>query len=196
MRVPTVGGTPRLVLTSHIFGYRCAKSPANLCVVAERAPDGKQLVFTAVDPLEGRGRELIRFNTHPDAAYQWDLSPDGIRIAICRTLVPRIHILSLRGQPPQEIIVRGWNGIQSVDWAADGKDLLVSASISQGADLLQLDLHGNVNVIWEQRGSTEPFTQISFGGPSVPWGVPSPDGRHLAIYGWSLSANIWMIENF
>jgi hypothetical protein len=28
------------------------------------------------------------------------------------------------------------------------------------------------------------------------WGMPSRNNRHLAIYGWSLSANIWMIENF
>jgi hypothetical protein len=76
--------------------------------------------------------------------------------------------------------------------------LFVSTSIPQGAALLQVDLNGNANVIWEQRGSIAPLTDFfeSLGGRSVPWGVPSPDGRHLAIYGWSLSANIWMIENF
>jgi hypothetical protein len=34
------------------------------------------------------------------------------------------------------------------------------------------------------------------GGPSAPWAVPSPDGRHVAIYSWTLSANMWMMENF
>jgi hypothetical protein len=34
------------------------------------------------------------------------------------------------------------------------------------------------------------------GGPSAPWAVPSPDGRHPAIYEWSLNANMWMMENF
>jgi len=34
------------------------------------------------------------------------------------------------------------------------------------------------------------------GGPSAPWAVPAPDGRHVAIYSWSLSANMWMMENF
>jgi hypothetical protein len=31
---------------------------------------------------------------------------------------------------------------------------------------------------------------------SAPWAAPSPDGQHLAIYVWSLSANMWMMENF
>jgi Tol biopolymer transport system component len=196
MRVPAVGGVPHSVLKSHIFGYACAKSPAKLCVIGERTPDGKQLIFTAFDPLEGRGRELSRFDIDPEAGYQWDLSPDGLHIAICRRLVARIQILSLSGQKLREISIKGWNGLQNVNWAADGKRLFVSTSIPDGAVLLQVDLHGNTNVIWEQRGSPAPFTAIPFGGPSMPWGVPSPDGRHLAIYCWSLSSNIWMIENF
>jgi hypothetical protein len=32
--------------------------------------------------------------------------------------------------------------------------------------------------------------------PSAPWAVPSPAGRHLAIYDWKLSANMRMMENF
>jgi len=27
-------------------------------------------------------------------------------------------------------------------------------------------------------------------------GIPSPDGLHLAIEGWSLGSNVWMMENF
>jgi len=33
---------------------------------------------------------------------------------------------------------------------------------------------------------------FSFGA----WGVSSPDRHHLALSGWTVSANIWMIENF
>jgi hypothetical protein len=79
MRVPIAGGTPQLVLTSRIFNYRCAKSPAKVCVIAELTPEPKQFVFTAFDPLEGRGRELNRFDIGADPAYGWDLSPDGTR---------------------------------------------------------------------------------------------------------------------
>jgi serine/threonine protein kinase len=198
MRVPITGGTPRLVLKWAFYGYHCAKSPAKLCAIAERSPDRKQLIFTGFDPLEGRGRELRRVDIVPDASYVWDLSPDGLRIAILRYQTARIQILSLGGGRSEEIVVRGWKNVQTVEWAADGKGLFVSASIPQGAALLQVDSRGNANVLWEQKGSTAPLTQPfePLGGPSVPWGVPSPDGRHLAIYSWNLSANIWMIENF
>jgi hypothetical protein len=28
------------------------------------------------------------------------------------------------------------------------------------------------------------------------YGGSSPDARHLAIYDWKLSSNLWMMENF
>jgi hypothetical protein len=34
------------------------------------------------------------------------------------------------------------------------------------------------------------------GGGGETWGVPSPDGRYLAIHGTVLNSNAWMIEGF
>ena len=67
----------------------------------------KQLVFTAFDPVKGRGRELTKFNTDAMADYWWDLSPDGTRIAILKRRGGRIQILWLNGRAPQEITVTG-----------------------------------------------------------------------------------------
>src|SRR5215469_10022453 len=39
MRVPTTGGSPEAVLAGGKFGVRCAKSPASLCVIANRSLD-------------------------------------------------------------------------------------------------------------------------------------------------------------
>jgi len=86
--------------------------------------------------------------------------------------------------------VKGWGTLQSVDWAADGKTLFISAATPEGSALLHVDLEGNARVLWERKGGAEPWFALA------PWAVPSPDGRHLAIYDWSLSANMWMIENF
>ena len=84
-------------------------------------------------------------------------------------------------------------------WAADGKGFFVSSATKTGAALLHLDLRGNAHILWEQKGNIAPwngpFTQW-LGGPSAPWAIPSPDGRHLAIYSWSLNANMWLMENF
>lgn len=187
MRVPIAGGIPQLVLAAAIVDtHRCAKSPATVCAIAERTQDRKHLIFTAFDPLKGRGSELITFDIDPKADYIWDLSPDGTRIVLRnRAEQQRIHILSLRGKPPQEITVKGWSlGDDGLDWTADGKGLLVSAPIPGGVALLHLDLLGTVHVLCEQRGGV------------VTWGVPSPDGRHVAMPGNTQNSNIWMIENF
>src|SRR4029077_11951271 len=81
MRVPITGGTPQLVLAASIEEWpRCSRSPATLCAIAERSADRKQLVFSAFDPVKGRGRELAKSNTDATADYHWDLSPDGARI--------------------------------------------------------------------------------------------------------------------
>ena len=201
MRIPITGGPPELVFTARIYDRPvCAKSPARLCAIAEQTPDRKQLIFTSFDPAKGRVRELTRFDTDPTpgASYVWDLSPDGTRIAILRYSESPIHILPLDGQPPQEIVVKGWSSLQSVNWAADGKGLFTSSATPGGSALLHLDLQGNAYVLWQQKGSIAewyaPFAPL--GGPSAPWVVPSPDGRHLAIYDWQLSANMWIMENF
>jgi hypothetical protein len=28
------------------------------------------------------------------------------------------------------------------------------------------------------------------------WGIPSPDGRYLAIEGYVTNSNVWMVEGF
>jgi eukaryotic-like serine/threonine-protein kinase len=185
MRVPTTGGTSQLVLTANLDGWpRCARSPATLCAVAERSADRKQLVFTAFDPLKGRGRELTKFNTDAAADYWWDLSPDGTRIAMVKNRDGRIHILPLNGGAPQEIPVKGWNTLTTVTWAANGKGLFASSFTDRGSVVLSVDPEGNARLLWEHLGGIDTYA------------VPSPDGRHLAMRAWNLEGNLWMMENF
>jgi len=49
---------------------------------------------------------------------------------------------------------------------------------------LHVKLDGSVQPVWQQSHSA----QI--------WGIPSPDGRHIALSGRSADANVWMIDNF
>jgi len=153
MRVPITGGFPQLVLTAAIYDQpSCSRSPATLCAIAERTGDHKQLIFTAFDPVKGRGSELTRLGIDADAAYTWDLSPDATRIAALKLTEGRIHILSLTGQPSQEITVKGWSSLQCVDWTADGKGLFVSSAGKETSVLLYVDLQGNARVLWEHGG--------------------------------------------
>jgi eukaryotic-like serine/threonine-protein kinase len=185
IRIPVAGGAPQPVLTADMDGApRCAKSPATLCAIAERSADRKQLVFTAFDPLKGRGRKLAEWNTDAVSDYYWDLSPDATRLALLKNHEGRIQILSLNGRAPQEITVRGWNTLSTAVWSADGKGLFVSTYSERGAVLLRVDLHGNARPLWEHKGGIDTY------------GVPSPDGRHLAMRAWVVEGNVWLMENF
>ena len=184
MRVAITGGPSQLVLAAPLRWFRCAKAPATLCVFCEQTPDRKQLIFTALDPLKGRGRELARFDADPTAGYDWDLSPDASFIDIRKNREPRLSMLSLTGQEPRELIVKGWSTLINLDWAADGKGLFTSSPVERGSVLLYVDLQGNAHPLWEQRGSL------------ATWAIPSRDGRHLALSGWTTNTNFWMLENF
>jgi serine/threonine protein kinase/Tol biopolymer transport system component len=201
MRARLSGGPPEQVLTARFYGEpQCARSPATLCAFAEPSEDNKQLTVTAFDPLSGRGRELFRFDIDhtADREYIWDLSPDGTRIAVLKYSAANIRVFPVNGAPPREIFAKGWKSLASVYWAPDGKGFFVSGTADGGSALLHLDLQGNAHVLWNQKGSTAPWNLplAHYKGPSAPWAVPSPDGRHLAIYNWNFSGNIWMIENF
>jgi eukaryotic-like serine/threonine-protein kinase len=186
-RVPVSGGSSQLVLTAHgFYDNPCARAPATLCLVAERPEDQKQLVFTAFDPLKGRGREVTRIATDPGRDYVWDLSPDGSQIAMSFPAGEnRIRLLPLGGGEPRDLVVKGWSGFGGgLAWSPDGKGFYVGSSSPRGATLLYIDLKGQPSVMWVLKGSVLTF------------GVPSPDGRHLAIEGYTVDSNVWMLENF
>jgi len=186
-RVPVSGGPSQFVLTAHdLYSYRCARAPATFCLVSEWPEDQKQLIFTAFDPIKGRGAIVSRIATKPGLDYNWDLSPDGSQIAM---LFPAgencIRLLPLSGGEPRDLVVKGWYGFKpGPDWAADGKGFYVSSSSPRGVTLLYIDLAGHATAVWEQKGGFET------------WGIPSPDGRHLAILGDTVDSNVWMLENF
>jgi len=191
-------GDAELVFTTSSFvlnSFRCAKSPSDLCLVAERSSD--HLVFTSFDPICGRGKEAARYPivTTPDATYAWDLSPDGSTIAIVLRSQKTIHLLSLSGGAPREFSVHGANSLQSLDWTTDAKALYAANFTKQGAALLRVALSGKPQLLWQDYGTTQPFSAPFCGGLSVPWAVPSPDGRHLALPRWQMNANMWMLQN-
>jgi len=69
-----------------------------------------------------------------------------------------------------------------MDWAADGKGLLIGDKARGGAALLYADLKGNTRLLW----TMPKWIRTS--------GVPAPDGRHIALLGWAESTGISLIE--
>jgi hypothetical protein len=51
--------------------------------------------------------------------------------------------------------------------------------------VLYVDLKGSSHLLWEDKG-----------GSGETLVAPSPDGRYLAMQGWTISGNMVMLENF
>ena len=102
----------------------------------------------------------------------------------------RIHVLPLpdkagRERSPYEIVVKGWTDLWVINWAHAGKGWYVSNQMVRSTgSFIYVDPAGNATVL----NSPDSFV------PS--WGVPSPDGRHLAFSSYPGITNAWMIENF
>jgi Tol biopolymer transport system component len=122
----------------------------------------------------------------PAGDYHWDLSPDGSHLAILNAADHEadIRILPIAGGTGQDVKVKGWDALHSLDWAADGKGFFASTPSGRGAKLLHIDLQGRAQAIWTQTVGHQT------------WGAPSPDGKKLAILGLTIVSNVWMIENF
>jgi len=189
MRVPMIGGSPELIFSMPEWSLSCcAGPPSKLCAVAEPTQDLRHVIVTAFDPVKGRGPELARFDL--DSSWQqdrlplFDISPDGTRFVSSPSTRGPIEIRSWGSQSARVIPVKGLNNMRNLGWTGDGKGLLLSNSSEEGDVLLHVDLRGDTQVLWRcSKG------QACNGGSS-------PDGRHLAIYDWKLSANMWMMENF
>jgi hypothetical protein len=82
----------------------------------------------------------------------------------------------------------GWKSLDTPDWAADGKGFYASGRANGDSVLLYIDLNGNASVLWRWPGEEEGLSDVY----ALPW----PDGRHLAIFGWTSNSNMWMMENF
>jgi len=191
MRIPVGGGVAQFALeTRNQLDYRCARAPASLCVLLEASQDEKELTITAFDPLKGRGKVLRTIEENPDAHFEGDaLSPDGAIVAMSRSGEAETHIrlLSLTGRPDREIALKDCPHLAGLDWSQDARGVYCGCVSPESKTLQYLDLKGQSRVLWRFKGA---------GAGGQVWGIPSPDGRYLAIMGEVENSNVWMLESF
>ncbi len=145
---------------------------------------GRELVFTELDPLTGRGSELARIEIDLPSHMSFDLSPDGSRVAVTNW-DNHLRVLTLDSAETRDLSGDPWSGMDAPAWSADGAGVFVAASESPwGVELIHIDLGGEVQVV-RQTGNA--WTMIP---------VPSPDGLHLAYGALIVERNAWMIEDF
>jgi serine/threonine protein kinase len=189
VRIPLAGGTPETILQlTHNGNVSCAWPPSNTCVLAEQSEDRKQIIVSILDPIKGRGPELARFDSGRELNLvdppPCVISPDGTRLVIARGPESPIEIRSLHGELIRKIASQSLGEVTWLTWSADQKGFFVSRKGPRGDELLYLDLHGKATSL-----------RKCVGGDTCQ-GLPSPDGRHLAIIDRNQSNNMWMMENF
>jgi len=190
MRAPLAGGPPQLVLeVSGISNQQCARLPSTVCILSRFEPGHERFFY--FDPEKGMGAEITKAEIRSMNAYDfnWSLSPDGQMLAMAKREgiqeQPAIRILPLGDGAEQIIPMEGGAGVGSVDWAADSKSVWVTLyNSSGGKTLVNVALTGRVRPLFTEKEMT------------MGWAIPSPDGKHLAIWKAHGDSNVWMLEDF
>lgn len=188
MRVPLSGGTPQMILAEPgINNFQCARRPSTVCVLSEYTD--QHLTLFTFNSVTGEKKLMTQVDGPEWYLQNWTLSPDGTTLALAKKhLVPGfadIRLLSVSTGKDRILTLQSWKGIACLDWAADGRNLWVVASSPAGVPtLLSVDLQGKATPVFEESEK------------DLGWAIPSPDGRHLAIWEASGSSNAWLLEGF
>jgi hypothetical protein len=94
-----------------------------------------------------------------------------------------IDILNLGGKREKIVRVRGFSRFLSIDWGPDGKSWFVGAETAAGCSLLRVFPDGTYSELVNLRGR----------GMRT-YGIPSPDGKHLAFLDWTVNRNAWIVD--
>jgi len=179
--IPITGGTPRMVLKDvGIENVQCAHLPSTVCLYSIKKGNTSETFQFDVRS----GKSTAPSQIDPDC--NWSLSPDGSQRAIVAKSPDEgtIRLRSTSTGKTRDLVVKGWKGLKNVDWAADGKRLVVSwGNHERDSALLSVTLDGGASVLLRSNNY-------------ILYAIPSPDGRSLAIAEGSGTRNVWQIENF
>ena len=183
-RVASTGGVSDTLLnvpSSVMTAFDCPANPAASCVFS-RGEQG-QLVFYALDPIHGLGKELGRTKLGNPDDLSFALSPDGTRIAITSLdqLSKKVRVLDLANHAERDLSLA--YRATGLVWTSDGKAFLALAH-QESVRLARIELDGTIHVLQD------------YGRHSLSNLVPSPDGHYLAFSQRTLENNVWLIENF
>jgi Tol biopolymer transport system component len=173
--LPTMTGQP---------AFRCPSQPGPPCVLSEAGSN--EVVFYSFAPLPGIVKsEIFRIEANDPDAINWDLSPDGSRIAYAEFgwHSASIHVRELRSKTTRDIPLRNMTGLSTLSWSTDAKSLFATTFALTGSSLVHVRLDGKYHVLYN-------------GAKEVEGARPSPDGRHLAFGDVVSASNVWLVEGF
>jgi hypothetical protein len=163
--MPIGGGAPRFVLKDvNIWNVQCARLPSTVCLYS--VSKGNTSETFRFDVTSGKRADPPQI----DPSGNWSLSPDGLQRAIVGPGQEKIQFRSTSTGESHDLVVKGWNGLDNIDWSADGTSLLTSWHNSQwDSALLNVTLDGRASIL------------LRSSKPEIGSAIPSPDGRLLAI---------------
>jgi DNA-binding winged helix-turn-helix (wHTH) protein len=179
--IPIGGGTPRLVLRDvGIWNVQCARLPSTICLYS--ITKGDTIETFRFDVRNGKSSDPPQV----DPSCNWSLSRDGLQRAMtCPRPEGTIRLRSTLTGKTHDVPVKGWNELGGIEWAADGRSILVAGvTPERESALLKVTLDGKVSVL------------LRSGNPEILAAIPSPDGRSLVIAEATRSNDVWQIENF
>jgi serine/threonine protein kinase/Tol biopolymer transport system component len=188
MRFPVLGGSPEQVLEAPIGGtddFDCPVRPASSCVFSHW--EQGHLIFYALDPVQGLGKELARTKLGSSIYVKWRVSPEGLRIAVTSLdqLHEQVRIIDFRNGTERNLqLPHGWT-IWSLGWTANGNALFTTGLSTTGYFIARIELDGKTQVLLN-RGRSQWLGLL----------CPSPDGRHLVFSQGTFDSNVWLLENF
>jgi eukaryotic-like serine/threonine-protein kinase len=174
VRLPIAGGVAETVADDPgAFNFHCGTGRDARCVLL--AEHQGKLHFRVLDPVRGAGAELAPAEQRP---IDWDLSPDGNRLATISPGAPSIHVIDVARNSPSDLQVPGWAALHTINWSADGSGWLVCAERAPVPGAFLLNVNGAGASVVHQ-----------FKAP-CPWAVPSPNGKHVAFSELSPGVNV------
>jgi len=185
-RIPMDGGASSDVIRDAGIDVGCASERPEICVLDRLR--GKVLTFYRFNHARGEGGEIGHMDFDSRTSPSFELSPDGSEIAAVdpHGIGNRIRRIPLNGGSASEVEVPGRKELTVISWAAGGKGWFVSSvTPANGQYLLRVNPGGKSQVLFEQ----------AVDGLNT-WGIPSPDGKHLAFLRWTTASNVWMIDDF
>jgi eukaryotic-like serine/threonine-protein kinase len=177
MRVPLSGGTPQELCIVRSGVPFCSAHGG--CVLVQGLDSG--FIVSSLDPLRGKGAELARA---PSGTSAINLLPDGQAVSYgVADTVPRnrVRIVSFKGEPVRDIVVQGATDLTSIDWLSSGEGFLSSDVTPTETRLLFISADGTSRMVWSPRQMT------------AEWAVPSPDGKHVAVFVSARQSDVWMV---
>jgi Tol biopolymer transport system component len=184
-RMPKEGGPAEDIVSGlPLLNMRCRPGSDLPCLAGYI--DGNEYVFITFDPDTGDTEELLRISNRIPFT-NWELSPDGTKIAVVHLDDDTIRIFSLPSGEEQIIHVKGWASFEFVTWAANGERLFINAGFALAGrypDLLSVDMEGNATVLRHapHHWHVHPVT--------------SPDGKYVAFSCMPFHGNAWLITDF